>query len=529
MKARIMIISLLMIIATGAMAQQKQTRKTKPATTQTTDTLDIKKLTEKAKAGNADAQNSLGICYYNGRKVKQNYEAALKWWSMAAKQKHAKATANMGLCYQYGKAIEKDSLKAVKLYMQSVKLGNKELLSEREKRVSEKFNMFDARFLAEVYAEGIGVSKDIKKAQKYYVMAANAGSLDASKEAAKIYEKEKEYIEACKLYAKVAGKDVESAAKYGEFLYKGIGTAVNKKEAAKYLGIAAKNGITNSQIMLGDLYYTGDGLNKNIEEAIKWYKTASLKGSPVSYWNLGVIYADSASGVTDYYRSTYWFAQTAKMGMKNAYQKKLQAKNTPIDKGWKDTDYYTFVKGLTLLYGTNNNIDEAVKCFESLQKKNIPVATTMLAFCYADTSWKKAKSKKYMKYLVEAADANEPVACYHLAKEYLEGKNISVDEKKARTYLEKSVNARNPEAMCYLGDMYYNGKLVSKDLTQAIKLYIGAMSEGYITKNAAEILAKCYEQGLGGVKKSEDMAKRVRARASDKMPAAVIANDLTLE
>ena len=86
---------------------QKKTAKVKKAKTSVNvDSLEVRKLIDEAKKGDAESQNTLGTYYYTGKKVKQNYDVALKWFSMAGKQKHVKAIANMGLCYQLGHVVE---------------------------------------------------------------------------------------------------------------------------------------------------------------------------------------------------------------------------------------------------------------------------------------------------------------------------------------------------------------------------------------------------------------------------------------
>ena len=49
--------------------------------------------------GNADAQNSLGDCYYNGIGVEQDYAEAVKWYRKSAEQGHLVAQDNLGFCY----------------------------------------------------------------------------------------------------------------------------------------------------------------------------------------------------------------------------------------------------------------------------------------------------------------------------------------------------------------------------------------------------------------------------------------------
>lgn len=70
---------------------------------------------EKAEKGDAVAQNQMGVWYYVGKKVKQDYKVALDWWAKSAKQNNPDAIGNMAMCYQLGNGIKKDSVMAMTL------------------------------------------------------------------------------------------------------------------------------------------------------------------------------------------------------------------------------------------------------------------------------------------------------------------------------------------------------------------------------------------------------------------------------
>ncbi len=60
--------------------------------------------TSSVEAGQADAQNSLGLCYMNGRGITADAREAVKWWTRADAPRadaegHAGAQYNLGLCY----------------------------------------------------------------------------------------------------------------------------------------------------------------------------------------------------------------------------------------------------------------------------------------------------------------------------------------------------------------------------------------------------------------------------------------------
>ena len=50
-----------------------------------------------AEQGDADAQYSLGVIYYNGQGVTQDYAEAVKWYLKAVEQGHESAQYNLGL------------------------------------------------------------------------------------------------------------------------------------------------------------------------------------------------------------------------------------------------------------------------------------------------------------------------------------------------------------------------------------------------------------------------------------------------
>ena len=54
---------------------------------------------QKAKEGDAKAQNDLGSMYSKGKEVPQNIAEALKWYRTAADQGFAKAQCNLGAMY----------------------------------------------------------------------------------------------------------------------------------------------------------------------------------------------------------------------------------------------------------------------------------------------------------------------------------------------------------------------------------------------------------------------------------------------
>ena len=61
-----------------------------------------------AEQGEASAQYNLGLAYYTGLGVEQDYETANQWFVSAAEQGHAYAQYSLGMSYLDGNGIIKD-------------------------------------------------------------------------------------------------------------------------------------------------------------------------------------------------------------------------------------------------------------------------------------------------------------------------------------------------------------------------------------------------------------------------------------
>ncbi len=85
---------------------------------------DIDQIKLSAEQGDADAQLELGIAYYLGEAVRQDYAEAVKWFKLAAEQGKALAQFQLGAAYDTGRGAPQDYIKAVKWYRLSAEQGN---------------------------------------------------------------------------------------------------------------------------------------------------------------------------------------------------------------------------------------------------------------------------------------------------------------------------------------------------------------------------------------------------------------------
>ncbi len=116
-----------------------------------------------AKQGDANAQFYLGTVYENGEYTPQDYQQALKWFTLSAEQGNADAQFSLGLLYHYGRGVPQDYSKTLKWYKLSVEQGDS----------SAQYN------LGAMYNSGEGVEQDRLQAVKLFRLAAEQGYIDA--------------------------------------------------------------------------------------------------------------------------------------------------------------------------------------------------------------------------------------------------------------------------------------------------------------------------------------------------------------
>ena len=66
-----------------------------------------------AEQGQAEAQFYLGLIYYMGQGISEDYAEAFKWFRKAADQGLAQAQNNLGIMYETGQGVPKDYKEAV--------------------------------------------------------------------------------------------------------------------------------------------------------------------------------------------------------------------------------------------------------------------------------------------------------------------------------------------------------------------------------------------------------------------------------
>ena len=86
--------------------------------------LDFNQTQRLANQENASAQYALGIIYYNGKGVRQDYTKTIEWFTKAANQEYADAQYALGAIYYNGQGVRQNTETAIEWFGKACDHGN---------------------------------------------------------------------------------------------------------------------------------------------------------------------------------------------------------------------------------------------------------------------------------------------------------------------------------------------------------------------------------------------------------------------
>ncbi len=464
---------------------------------------------QKAKDGDAAAQNEVGSWCYNGTNGKKvNYAEALQWWSKAAKQGNVKAVGNMGMCYRYGHGIERDSLKAMRLYLKSIRSGNDSLMVASE-AAARKGNLFDGVLAALAYKTGNGVTRSAEKAKEYFSLAAEGGSADAQREWALINLNTGHEDVALQWFSKAADQgDLSSTYFTGMMMMKGMGAEANEEKGLEYMQKAADRDFPQACYDLSQRYDCGYGVPTDSAKAIAYLQRAAVLGSRGAQWDYAVDYRDGIHRQRSFYMALAWMAKAVDQGNTTYFKKAYCDKANPDTTAFSD-----YIKGVVYTY--RMDYAKADSCFDRLVAKGIDEGLTMKAYTIMKRTGEQLDStaRRQCIDLLQKSSASDPSAKAMLAYVYASDKNMTTEEADAcLSLLTEAADAGFPQAMNTLGLVYNNlGK--EEGYAKAAQCFERALKEGFIEKDAAAVYAEYLRKGTGGVAVDTAKANEVEQSA----------------
>jgi hypothetical protein len=185
-------------------------------------------LTPLADAGNAVAQNAMGVLYQQGWGVSPDPERAVSYFKLSAEQGNAKGAMNLAYAYRTGTGVNPSCTEACLLL---------------EPHAQSGIAMAQV-MLGAIYDEGcLDVPADSKVAYRWYLAAAEQG-------------------------------DPRGMGNVGAMYALGLGVDQSYSEAMKYYQKAVALGNGKAALNLGRMYEFGEGIPPDLERAKQLYRQA---------------------------------------------------------------------------------------------------------------------------------------------------------------------------------------------------------------------------------------------------------------
>ena len=230
----------------------------------------LKKVAEEF--NDAGAQFLLGQMYEYGQSVRQDKQAAAKWYQKAVSQNHEQAQYFLGRMYLYGDGVDKNIDSAIDLLGKAAK--------ENENASFE---------LGNIYSGGEYGKKDYSKALVYYEQAARMRHAAARLNLARMYRN-------------------------------GWGVKLDLKKWMHFLTRAAEANDKEAQYELALAYHNGLSVKKNYPLAVRWYTLSAAQAYHKAEYALGMLYAKGMEIDPDYQKALAYLSRARDGGIEPARQ-----------------------------------------------------------------------------------------------------------------------------------------------------------------------------------------------------------------
>lgn len=276
----------------------------------------VAQLLTQAKQGDSSAQFELAMRYGSGEGVAENEKEAVKWFRLAAQQGLADAQYALGLYYDEGPNA--DWKEAEKWY-----------------RLAAAQGIVDAQFelgchyapLSILAGEDFNANSDIEEAVRWFKPAAEQGHAGAQLRLGDYYydgigvpRDKKQAVKWLRLAAEQ--KDLSPKwASLAEMRWSGL-ALFDDKMSLEFSRFRAERGEPDAQYMLGLRYSEGDGVSEDDREAVKWYRLAAEQGHALAQCNLGFYYSNGQGVLEDYVEAYAWYVIAAMNGSEQAAKNK---------------------------------------------------------------------------------------------------------------------------------------------------------------------------------------------------------------
>ncbi len=180
--------------------------------------------------------------------------------------------------------------------------------------------------LGVLYAQGLGVKRDLTAAMSWYRKAADQGNAEAEFALGQMYSRgwgvPRDETDALR-WMEMASDPVSDGPPTDWARIEGYGAQQDQKQAVYWYERAAAQGHAEAQYNLGRLYATGEGVPKDQEQALRWVRAAASQGYVPAQARFGMRYAAGNGIAQDHRLAYFWLTLAVLHGDKS--QEKLRA------------------------------------------------------------------------------------------------------------------------------------------------------------------------------------------------------------
>ena len=262
-----------------------------------------------ANAGNAVAQNNLGVLLLRGKGRPRDPQAAHGWFDKAAAQGLPGAMYNLGMLYLRGYGVEVDRVKAAGWLEKSAKLGDAEA----------KF------YLGMLYFRGTAGGGNPAMAAHWFEQAAAQGVKEAKFNLALLLLEGKgvapDEPRAISLLESLGDSHPDAELMLARVHLQHAPDESHVAGALKLFRKLAENGRAEAQSALGMMYTTGTGLKQDAEEGRFWVNQAAFQNFSPAQRQMGDFYAAGLGVTRDLVESAAWYSLGALQGDQDATER----------------------------------------------------------------------------------------------------------------------------------------------------------------------------------------------------------------
>lgn len=272
---------------------------------------------KKLSKSHTEAAYYLGMMYFYGYSVSQDYSQAFKSFQKAWEGLYPDAIYMLGVCYEEGKGVSKDLNQAFELYQAAAKNMSTNALLKIAKfseegivvqqslktaieiyvKLSKLNNAYSMYKIGSFYLEGKGLKKSVDNAYTWLNKALSAGSVEAMN------------------YFRFLGSKSKTDIRTTEEIYLAAKSYLNKElyeTGIQLLEIAAKEKHLQAIFDLSEMYLQGIGVTKSPEKAFTLLLKYKDLGTPELYYKIGQKYEQGEGIHSSFIKAALFYELAAK-------------------------------------------------------------------------------------------------------------------------------------------------------------------------------------------------------------------------